>query len=114
MPLRECAECGVGFDPHSPQKRKAGGKICHCPDCSVETEIPYLGVAGGDGKQVGISVVKFETQNDRDRYQLWFGSVSGLRTGKNCQMGHEPPPCPITKYTTVAYNGGNSNHKGKA
>ena len=114
MALRDCSECGVSFDPHSPAKRKAGGKIRHCPDCSEETQTPYLGVVGGEGKQGGVSVVKFESQLDRDLYQKWFQSASGYHTGKNCQMGHRPPPCPVTKYTTVAQNGGNANHKGKA
>lgn len=29
-------------------------------------------------------------------------------------MRHEPLPCPVVNYKTVAYNGGNANHKGKA
>lgn len=114
MALRDCSECGVSFDPHSPAKRKAGGKIHHCPDCSEEVSTPYLGVVGGDGKQSSVSVIKFDSQSDRDKYQRWFQSVSGYNTGKNCQMGHEPPPCPVAHFTTVAHNGGNSNHKGKA
>lgn len=31
MALRECSECGVSFDPHSPAKRKAGGRSFIAP-----------------------------------------------------------------------------------
>ena len=34
--MRECIHCQVDFDPRSPAKRQAGGKINECPDCVEE------------------------------------------------------------------------------
>ena len=60
----DCKHCGIEFNHHSQQKREVGGKINECPDCveslGTETEVAYAGVAAGDGKGVGVTVLAFE------------------------------------------------------
>ena len=109
----ECKECGIDFDPDSKAKRKTGGLRVHCPDCSEETTVPYLGTSSGEGKQASVQLHKFESLQDREAYQRYFKQVSGVNTGKQCQLGffaHEPQ----VKRTVVATFEGNTNHKGKA
>lgn len=49
--LKICGLCGDEFDVLSPAKKEKGGKISHCPDCSIETEM---------GKAVGLTDVSLE------------------------------------------------------
>jgi len=106
-----CTECESEFDPRSKAKRLAGGLIGQCPDCSIDTP-RYAGVAGADGKQASISILKFGSTADRERYLQYFKNNSGLYKGKSCQMGMLANT-PNVKFQTVAVNLGNTNHKGK-
>jgi hypothetical protein len=109
---RECVHCETLFNPNSPQKQRAGGKINECPDCSTETAVPYLGLMAGDGKQAGITVLKFESARDREEYrQMWWVN-SGMMVGKSCQLGFQKRT-PSVKFTTVTQSTA-TNHKGKA
>lgn len=110
---RICAECDSPFDPHSREKRKAGGLATTCPDCSIDDTPRYAGVAGADGKQASISILKFKSGSDRSRYLRYFQNNSGLFKGKSCQMGMLANT-PNIKFETVAVNLGGVNHKGKA
>ena len=101
--MRRCIHCEYPFDPDSFAKKQAGGKINECPDCveelGTETAVKYLGLSAGDGKAAGISIVAFESNEDRESYsKAWTTAVICLVT----------PPSRASRY-----NAGN-NHKGKA
>ena len=67
--MRECVHCEIMFDPNSSAKKRAGGKINECADCveelGTETAVKYLGLGSGDGKAAAISIVAFESNEDR-------------------------------------------------
>ena len=54
--MRLCSLCDSEFDPTSKEKKRVGGLISHCPDCSEETTAKYAGVSGGEGKQNSLSI----------------------------------------------------------
>ena len=107
-----CSECESEFDHRSKAKRLAGGLVNHCPDCAIDTP-RYAGVAGADGKQASISILKFGSQDDRERYLQYFKNNSGLYKSKSCQIGRGLVSTPNVKFETVAVNLGNVNAKGK-
>jgi hypothetical protein len=108
-----CVECG---DDYLWDKSRAmlGGKRTHCGDCSEETTVKYAGVQNSDGKQAGVSILRFQSEDDRKNYIDFWQSNSGLKTGKNCQLGRGLRSTPAVSFQTVAVFEGNMNHKGKA
>ena len=108
----ECIHCEAEFDPNSPAKRRAGGRINECPDCAQETSVRYLAGSSNGGKVAGIEVLKFESQEDRARYARWRAVASGMHKGKSCPLG-DVTPCPVTRVQAVTSFGGNDNHKGR-
>lgn len=113
MATIECRECGDEFNPDSAEKRRIGGKRIHCPDCSDESTIRYAGVQGADGKQASVSILRFDSQADRENYLVFWQNNSGLHKGKSCQIGRGVMSNPNIKFSTVAVFEGNVNHKGK-
>lgn len=111
---RLCIECDAEFDTMSRAKRQAGGLSTHCPDCSEESTVRYAGVQNSDGKQAGVSILRFKTDADRAAYIDFWQVNSGLHKGKSCQIGHGLKSTPGFSYQTVAVFEGNTNHKGKA
>ncbi len=110
--VRECESCGGEYDDKSPEKREAGGLIIHCPDCSDETAVPYLGVNNASGKMQGVEILAFETMSDRTKYLgAWHKNV-GQNKGKSSPLGNAGGLTGI-KFRKVASFGGNPNHKGK-
>ena len=116
--MRRCIHCEYPFDPDSFAKKQAGGKINECPDCveelGTETAVKYLGLSSGDGKAAAISIVAFESNEDRTAYaSAWKdntghnGGYGGHLSSSNTTIGGRP-------MRHVAYNAGNANHKGKA
>jgi hypothetical protein len=110
--LRECIHCDVKFNPNSPQKQRAGGRINECPDCSTETTVKYLGLMAGDGKQAGVTVLRFNSEADRARYADFWRNNSGLHKGKSCQLGTHLSTTPGVSYQTVTQSTA-TNHKGR-
>jgi hypothetical protein len=110
---RTCAECDGIFDPQSREKRRAGGLAIHCPDCSVDDTVRYLGISAGEGKQASVQVLKFNSNRDREAYKQFWKATSGLNTGKQCQMQFRAKE-PGIHFETKATFTGNVNHKGKA
>ena len=108
-----CVECDGIFDPHSREKRRAGGLATTCPDCSYDDTVRYLGISAGEGKQASVQVLKFSSQRDRDVYQRYWKASSGLNTGKNCQLGYRANEVNVSFETRATFTG-NTNHKGKA
>lgn len=111
--IKECHECGTKFDPRSPAKLRAGGKINTCPDCSLETTVKYLGLSNGDGKQASITVLAFNSVSDRSRYADFWRNNSGINKGKSCQLGSHLSTDPGIHFRTVSQSSP-TNHKGKA
>ena len=82
MNMKDCKHCGISFDLESFAKRQAGGKINECPDCveelGTETAVKYLGLGSGDGKAAAISIVAFESNEDRAAYASAWKDNTGI------------------------------------
>lgn len=113
MHIRVCSACGDDFDLLSQEKTRAGGLASHCPECSVETTVPYLGLQSGDGKASGVTVLAFESEADRKAYQKFWQNNTGYNKGKNCQLGTHLSTTPGAKFRKVAEAGLGMNHKGR-
>ena len=111
--IRVCNECGEEFDTNSPEKRKAGGLITHCEDCSVESATKYVGLQAADGKQSQATILKFENEADKEQYIRFWKNNTGYNKGKSCQLGTHLSTTPNIKFTTVVAHKP-TNHKGKA
>lgn len=107
-----CVECG---DDYLWDKSRAmlGGRRTQCGDCSEETTVKYAGVQNSDGKQAGVSILRFQSEDDRKNYIDFWQSNTGLKTGKNCQIGRGLKSTPAVSFQTVAVFEGNVNAKGK-
>lgn len=108
----ECAECGIEFDSSSIEKKRAGGKINHCPDCAEETAVKYVGLQSADGKQSQATILKFNSEKDREKYLEYWKNNSGLHKGKSCQLGTHISTTPDAKFEIVS-DFSPTNHKGK-
>lgn len=113
MPLRTCELCGDEFDTSSPMKKRSGGRITHCPDCSTEEVPRYLGLTSGDGKAAGLTILAFKSDSDREEYRRMWANNSGMHKGKSCQLGSHLSTTPNVKFRTVTQSGA-MNHKGRA
>lgn len=110
--MRNCVVCSAEYDPHSRAKKLVGGLVTHCPDCSEETSPKYLGLQSGDGKAAGVTILKFDSKEDREEYrQMWWVN-SGMMVGKSCQLGYQKRT-PNVKFKKVHEAGLGMNHKGK-
>lgn len=113
-----CIHCELDFNHKSLQKTKVGGKINECPDCveelETETTVKYLGLGAGEGKQNGIDILAFKTDEDRNAYKNMWRNNSGQNKGKSCQLGKHLTSSGGMTFTKVAENHGNKNHKGRA
>jgi len=94
-----------------------GGYANECPDCVEErggddSPPKYLGVMAGDGKMAGVTILKFETDTDREAYAKAHRNNSGQNKGKECQLGSHLTPMSGIKFTTVQKTEA-TNHKGK-
>ena len=116
--IRQCIHCEDDFDTTSRRKKDMGGKINECPDCvealETETAVKYLGLQAGDGKTNALSVVAFESRNDRENYSKAWKAVTGFHKGKSCHLSKSQTSIGGRPMRHVSYVGGNSNHKGKA
>jgi hypothetical protein len=110
--LVTCVECEAVFDPRSPAKQRAGGRINTCPDCSSESVVKYLGLANGDGKQASLTVLAFGSVGDREKYSAYYRNNAGYHKGKSCQLGSHLSTDPGVRFRTVTQMGA-MNHKGK-
>ena len=115
--IKTCIHCDMDFNLHSRHKRQAGGKVNECPDCVIElgTEraVKYLGLQAGDGKSAGISIVAFESDEDRSAYASAWRANTGHNGGYGGHLSSSNPSIGGRPMRHVGYNAGNSNHKGK-
>jgi len=116
--IKTCQHCGYEFDIRSHAKKRVGGKINECPDCveelKTEKTVKYLGLQAGDGKAAALSIVAFESQEDRQSYSSAWKAVTGFHKGKSCQLGKNSTNIGGRPMRHVSHQGGNGNHKGKA
>ena len=110
--MRICVHCEIEFDPSSHEKRRAGGRINECPDCSEETATRYLGLQAGDGKMSGVTILSFENATDRSQYLKYWRGNNGTNVGKSCQLSGSNPATVGVRFKTVATPGA-MNHKGR-
>ena len=115
--IMTCRHCEDEFDRMSSIKRRVGGYIDECPDCveelGTETAVKYLGLQAGDGKASAMSIVAFESREDRESYSKAWKAVTGFHKGKSCHLSGCQTTIGGRPMRHVAYNSGNSNHKGK-
>ena len=111
--IRECAVCDVKFESNSPAKLRAGGLVNTCPDCSSEPTTRYLGLTSGDGKAASVTILAFDSREDREAYRKMWRNNSGMHKGKSCQLGSHLSTTPNVKFRTVTQSLA-TNHKGKA
>jgi len=115
--IRECVHCNFDFDDSTSFKKQAGGKINECPDCveelGTETAVKYLGLQAGDGKTNALSIVAFESEDDRHEYSRAWKNVTGFHKGKSCHLSGSQTNIGNRPMRHVSYAGGNGNHKGK-
>lgn len=112
MKILNCKNCSCEYDLHSLEKRKAGGYIFLCPDCSQENVIKYVGLQSADGKQSQATILKFESEGDKEKYLSFWQNNSGLHKSKACQLGNHLSSTPSIKFKTITgFNP--TNHKGK-
>ena len=113
MTIRICHLCEIEFNSNSPEKKSAGGKINECPDCAEESAVRYAGLQSADGKQAQATILKFKSDEDREKYLSFWKNNSGLHKGKSCQLGSHLSTTPAVEFETVSgFNP--TNHKGKA
>jgi hypothetical protein len=115
--LKECKWCEAEFETESRRKQLAGGFINECPECvedrgGDDSPPKYLGTVSGDGKMAGVTILKFETEADREAYLKAHRNNSGQNKGKECQLGGHLTPMSGIKFTTVQKTEA-VNHKGK-
>lgn len=110
--IKECKHCGIDFDTEDPSKIEAGGLINECADCAEEVEVKYLGIQTADGKQQGIEVLAFSSEEDRKQFsQIWSKNI-GMDKGKSSPLGRAGSTGTV-KFKKVAEFAGNKNHKGR-
>lgn len=112
MKILNCKNCSCEYDLHSSEKKKVGGYIYLCPDCSQENVIKYVGVQAADGKQAQATILKFESEADKLAYMAFWQNNSGLHKGKSCQLGNHLSTTPNVKFSTIT-SFTPTNHKGK-
>ena len=112
-----CVHCDYEFDPKSPLKKMAGGKIHECADCveelGTETAVKYLGCASADGKMGGISILAFKSNEARETYREAWNNNNGMHKGKVAALSGSNTAMSGMEFRQVGENFGNSNHKGK-
>ena len=116
MFMRQCVHCEYEFDTRSTAKKNAGGKINECPDCveelGTETAVKYLGLTSGEGKMATLSIVAFESVEDREAYgQAWRSATDPYQSNAR-NMSEVSGSLGSVKMRHVSHNAGNPNHKG--
>jgi|TARA_R110002110_G_scaffold376069_1_gene585864 NAD-dependent SIR2 family protein deacetylase len=115
--MKECVHCNYDFELDSTAKRNAGGKINECPDCveelGTETAVKYLGLTSGEGKMATLSIVAFESAEDREAYgKAWQAATDPYQSNPR-SMSEVSGSLGSVKMRHISLNAGNPNHKGQ-
>ena len=112
-----CIHCETEFNPKSQRKRKVGGRINECADCvedlGTETTVKYLGCASADGKMGGVTILAFDTDEDREKYRRAWNNNIGMHKGKVAALSGSNTAMTGMKFRQIGENFGNENAKGK-
>ncbi len=115
--LKECVHCNYECDLYSTAKRSAGGKINECPDCveelGTETAVKYLGLTSGDGKMASLSIVAFNSVEDREAYGKAWQSATDPYQASPRSMSEVSGSLGSVKIRHIAHQAANPNHKGR-
>lgn len=111
--LIECSICGDEFNPRAPEKKRVGGLINNCADCSEESTVKVIGLQAADGKQAQVQILSFNSDRDRQAYLNFWQNNTGLHKGKSCQLGTHLSTTPKVSFKTIQKHTP-TNHKGKA
>lgn len=116
---RKCRHCGEVFNTGSQHKRRVGGYIDECPWCVEErggddSPPKYLAISAGNGKMSDITLLKFNSPEDRARFKRNWDTNSGRNRGKSCQLNRNTGGTGGIRFSIVAENRANDNHKGKS
>ena len=76
--------------------------------------MPYLAVKSANGKMSDLTILAFDSQQDRDRYQRAWKSNTGHHKGKSCHLSGSNTVMSGLKFRKVCENRANANHKGKS
>jgi len=116
MKMKLCVHCEFEFDLDSTMKKNVGGKINECPECveelGTETTVKYLGLTSGDGKMASLSIVAFDSVEDRKAYGKAWASATDPYTSNPQSMSEVSGSFGSVKIRHIAHNAGNPNHKG--
>ena len=114
--MKQCVHCDYDFDLYSTAKRNAGGKINECPDCveelGTETAVKYLGLTSGDGKMASLSIVAFDSVEDREAYGKAWQSATDPYQASPRSMSEVSGSLGSVKIRHISHQAGNPNHKG--
>lgn len=118
MNNKTCKHCTATFNLDGHYKQQVGGKINECPSCveelGTETAVKYLGLTSGEGKTAAISIVAFESKEDRRAYASAWKDNTGHNGGYGGHLSSSNSPLSGRPMRHVAFNAGNPNAKGKA
>ena len=116
MKMKTCVHCEFEFDLDSTMKKNVGGKINECVECvqelGTETTVKYLGLTSGDGKMASLSIVAFDSVEDRKAYGKAWASATDPYTSTPQSMSEVSGSFGSVKIRHIAFNAGNPNHKG--
>lgn len=116
--FKTCKHCNEEFDLHSKEKIQAGGYIDECPWCIEEmggdkSAPKYLGVAAGNGKMSDLTILQFNSPEERETYKKAWRNNNGQNKGRSCQLGNHMISMSGMKFKVHSENRANDNHKGK-
>ena len=110
-----CVHCEYDFNPRGTRKRTAGGKINECADCveelGTETAVKYLGCASADDKMGGISILAFESDEDREMYRKAWNTNNGMNIGKVAALSGSNTAMSGMSFRQVGENFGNTGRR---
>jgi hypothetical protein len=75
--------------------------------------VKYLGCASADGKMGGVSILAFESNEDREKYRKAWNNNTGMNKGKSCHLSQSNTAMTGMKFRQIGENFGNENAKGK-
>jgi hypothetical protein len=79
--VRECAVCGEEYDP---SRKRKGGYIQHCDDCSEEKVEKYLGRPGLTNKDASVTILRTDLQYWKEQLER----ENAIGFGANLPVGN--------------------------
>ena len=113
---KQCVHCEYEFNLDSAMKKQVGGKINECPECvqelGTETTVKYLGLTSGEGKMASLSIVAFDSIEDREAYGAAWQAATDPYNHTTSRMSEVSGSFGGVRMRHIDHQGGNPNHKG--